>query len=503
MATATYILDVDWNNDGTYDGGDEAVTADLIEVTFTTGRQTADPLSGSAGAGVLTAVLRNDADKYNQFNGTSPLVDQLLPGRAVRLRTTAPSAKTLWEGILDSVIPEVKYPNRKRARLRALGPLSTLTDTKVSISMQTAVATGALITAVLDAAGFSATARDLDTGTVTPSRFWTDSKRNAIALIQELEQSEGGFVRESHDGDIVFEEQDVRQTDTRAATSQAVFTDEEIPASGELGYDRIEQQEPLAQVYNDLRATVQSYSVQSLAVLWTHPEATTAAGSPSIPAGESITVWANYPTPQSALEAVAVDAWTTPVENTDYEANTADDGTGSDISADASIVTTKFADACKLVITNNNASTMYLTLLQLRGTAVHADDPVTVQAEDATSQTAYGIRTFRRSEQARWVPTTAVAQTFLDERLLLYKDPQPVVRLSFNANKDSDHLDEAIAREVSDRITVGAQNVVGLGFEQDFFVEHISHRIILGTSHRVEYLLSSTANFDTFWSTLR
>ncbi len=498
MATATYVLDIDWDGDGVWDGGDEDVTSDLIRVQFVTGRKSADVLAGEAQAGRLVATLRNDDDKYNAFNGSSALFGDLLPGRLVRLRTTAPSSKTLWQGVLDKIEPTVRWPGRKRVKITALGPISTLADTKVNISMQSSSTTDVLIEEILDAVDWPSADRDMDTGAVTVTRFWTSDKRLALNLIRELEASENGFLRESHDGDIVFEKDGARQTDTRANTVQATFND--APTGSELPFEHIAQAEPLAQVRNDIRTSVRNFSVQSLAVLWTHPEATTSAGSPSLAPAETLTFWARFPNPSSATEAVAVDAWTTPVSTTDYTANTADDGTGTDRTADLGIVVTKFAEAMKIEVTNNHGSdTVYLTLFQARGTAVHVSDPVEVQAEDATSQGDYDVRTFDRGQRAAWVPDTATAQAWADNQLLLFKDPQPVVTLRYLANLSSDLLDEAIEREVSDRINVGAANSAGLGFAQDFFVERIAHDIRLGINHRVEYLLSSTAAFDTFW----
>lgn len=494
---ATYVLDVDWDNNGTFDGGD--VTADLVRVRFVTGRQGGNILTGQAQAGELLATLRNDADKYSPFNSGSALSGSLLPGRLVRLRTTAPSAQTLWQGELESITPSVAWPRRKRVTLRALGPLARLTGTEVNMAMATSLDTGALVDDVLDAAGFptGASFRDIAIGDVTVTRFWLTDRRPALLVIRELEATENGFLYESQDGKVVFDQDGARQADSTSLNSQATFSDN--ATGSELKYSRVQQEEPLAQVYNDIRATVTRYTVQAVAVLWTHPEATVAAGSPSIASGASLTVWARFPNPASATEAVAVDAWTTPVDNTDYEANTADDGTGTDISADISIVMSGFADAAKLVVTNNNASTAFLTLLQLRGTAVHADDPVTVQAEDATSQADYGLRTFRRGDRARWVPDTATAQSWASEQLELFKDPQPIMELEYLANTSPGHLTEALTRRLSHRITLEAKSDVGLGIEQDFYVERIAHDIDLGVRHRVSYVLSSTTAFDAFW----
>lgn len=491
---ATYVLEIDWDNNGTFNGGVEDVSAFLRSVRWSMGRTDVNVLGGRASAGVLSATLYNTDNRFNSFNSGSPLAGNLLPGRAVRLRMTAPVTVTLWQGEIESITPTVTGNQVKRAEIRAFGPIAQLTGVSVRMAMSTALTTGALVDDVLDAAGYpaGAGAREIDAGNVTVTRFFTGGNdRDALGLIRELESSESGFWRETKDGKLRFEDSTHRQD--HSATSQATFSD----ALSNLIYTQIEQIEPLDQVFNDIEGNIQLYSVQSLAVLWTHPEANVNGTAPEIGPGEVVTYFANYPNPASASEAVAVDAWTTPVDTTDYTANSASDGTGANHTSDIGIVVTKFDTSMKVVITNNAAVSVFLTLLQARGTAVHVLDPVPINAEDATSQTAYGLRRFVRS--APWVPTTRLGQGWADQQLEIHKDPQPAVRLGYVANRDTAHLTEAANRAISDRITVDADGAAGFGFNQDFFVERIAHEVQSGGAHRVEYILSSTAGLDEFW----
>lgn len=494
MALGTYVLEVDWDDSGTFDGGTEDITAYLFSVRCSTGRTNVNVLGGKAAAGTLVAVLQNEDDRFNSFNASSPLTGNLVPGRLVRLRMTSPTAATLWQGKLESITPSVTNRNTKRAEIRAFGPLADLTEIKVRMAMGTSLTTGALVDDILDAADYptGASYRDIDTGNVTVTRFFTNGERDALQLSRELEASESGWFRESKDGKLKFEDSTHRQD--HSGTSQATFRD----IAGNLRYNHIQQIEPLGQVYNDIITRVRLFSVQSIATLWQHPEANTTGDAPLIGPGETVTYWANYPNPASATQAVAVDAWTTPVSSTDYTANSTSDGTGTDHTSDIGIVATKFDTSMKLAVTNNAAVAVYLTKLEARGTAVYVLDPVPVNAEDATSQTTYGHRQFDR--QAPWVPTTVLAQGWCDQNLEIFKDPQPAVRLSFLANRDTSHLTEAANRAVSDRVTVDADGAVGFGFDQDFFVERVSHSIgQSGAVHNVEYLLSSTAGLDEFW----
>jgi hypothetical protein len=58
--------------------------------------------------------------------------------------------------------------------------------------------------------------------------------------------------------------------------------------------------------------------------------------------------------------------------------NTAADGSGTDKTANCSIAFTNLGSTAKVVITNNSASTIYVTRLNLRGVAVYEKSAVTV-----------------------------------------------------------------------------------------------------------------------------
>ena len=97
-----------------------------------------------------------------------------------------------------------------------------------------------------------------------------------------------------------------------------------------------------------------------------------------------------------------------PVENTDYDANTAQDGSGTDISSQITVShpnTSDFNGRGTIVRVKFGATAGFLTLLNLRTlNALTFDDPVIVLAEDSTSKTAFGQRI--KSIVARWTRET-------------------------------------------------------------------------------------------------
>lgn len=486
MSTAVYKLSVDWNLNGVFTDAGEDVTSRLQSLSWGYGRDYASQLRGRSTAGILEAVLDNRSGDYSSFSTASPLYGNILPGRPVKLETTAPSAVTLWRGFLDSIIPKPSIHGDDKAILRAIGPLGQIGQKEAAIAMQTSVTTDVPVAAILDDAGWSATARDLDTGKTTLERYWCDQK-GAITALREVEDTEFGFLREQRDGDIAYENRHHRLV-TPHTISQATFSD----AAGGLTYANIEQADPLGEIFNVIESIIRDFTIGSLAVLWTLSEV------PCIQPSLSRVFWAQCPNPDSPTDAVAVNAWTTPAATTDYTANSQAGGGGTNMTADIGVAVSKTGNTMKITLTNNNATTpAYITLLQARGTPITVNDPIKVSSEDSASQTAYGKRTY--INPAEWLANTDEADSYTQFVLSIYKAPIPVLTLTYNANRDATHMTEALARDVSDRITIVATNDAGLGINQDFFVEAIRHKVDAHKVHWVEYDCSPASAFGGFF----
>lgn len=68
MAKGTYVLAVDWNNDGDWSDSGENITARTLNIEFRRGNDYASQLVGKAVAGVLIADLNNESGDYSTFN---------------------------------------------------------------------------------------------------------------------------------------------------------------------------------------------------------------------------------------------------------------------------------------------------------------------------------------------------------------------------------------------------------------------------------------------------
>ncbi len=504
MVRADYKVLVDWSNDGDFTGTGEDVTArTLVPLEVERGRDYASALTGRSVAGNARIILNNESGDYSSFSTGSPLAGNLVPGRKVQVQAgggefpfvfehTFPEAP-LFTGHIDRLVPIADPHGVDKVILEAWGVLGHYNQKDVEIAMQTSRRTDQAIGDILDAAGFPAAGRTLATGQTTMTRFWQDRARFLTAL-RTVEETEGGFIKELRDGGIEFEDRHKRLKSPHT-TSQATFTDAGGGATERYQY--VEQLDPLPFIFNTFEAEVFIYTVESLAVLYTHEE--TGADSPLLVPGESRTFWFNYPGPDAATNGFAVDAWTTPVSSTDYTANSASGGGGTDLTADIGVAVSKLSNAMKVTFTNNHATLpAYLTLIQGRGTAVTVSDPIRVRGTDATSEAAYGERSF--TAQTRFFPDSGEAQDWCNYNLAIYKDPVPIITLRVNGNTSEEMRAQVFQRDLSDRITLTATGNANLGINEDFFIEGERHTIGPGGEHWTEWVLSPADGYSLFWA---
>ena len=500
MANGTYVLAVDWDDDGSFADAESDVTSRTFKVEFKRGRNYASQLVGDTISGSLKATLNNESGDYSSFNTSSPIYGKILPGRKVRLTgNDGTTTYTLWEGFLERIEPVASAKSADIANMVCIGPLGYLNRFEVSTEMKTKIKTGAAFSDVLDEAGWPDADREIDDGIVTMPHFWADRTATFKAL-RTIEDTETGIIEESPDGKIRWRDRHARSVDARSTTSQATYSD----ASGaSLPYMSIFQIDPLKFVFNDLRGDVQLYTgvwvldadalgegtilAADPEVLWTFPES--GSSSPTISAGEAKVF--------TAVSTSGVDSWSDLTATTDYTANDAADGSGTDRTSSISLALVKKSQSMRITVTNGHSGTVYLTKLQAQGNALVAKDKVQVGADDSTSQTTYGKRTF--PHPGAFMPDTQEVQNWADFHVAVWKDPVPLLRVTMAANRSVAALTDTYSRDLSDLVTVEADNNAGLGVDTLFFVESVQHRIDNMLQHRATYTLSEAAGYSGFF----
>ena len=503
MVIPRFNLFVDWDDDTLYTGAGEDVTARLrAPLTWSTGRDYASQLNGKAIAGVLVAFLDNDSGDYSSFNTSSPLTGKLKTGRRVQLQGgshgfpyTFPivfAGGARWTGRLEKLTPLPNVHGHNLVRLEAWGPLAFINQEDIELAMSADILTGTAVANVLDEVGWPFGDRDIDVGQTTMSRFWVN-ERKALGALRDIEVTEAGFLRESKGGDVVFEDRH-RRLKSPYRTSQAAFSDALGATLGYGGQPR--QKDPAETVFNKFSVDIQTYTVGALAVLWTLAES--GANSPQLAPGETRNFWANYPNPDSPMDAFVVDAWSDLVDNTDYEANTQSGGGGTDTSADLAVAETKFGNRMKIAVTNNGALSCFLTLLQAQGTPVSRNDPIRLSYEDTVSRDEHGERSFDNPPD--FIPTSTEGEDWCRFHVSMYKDENPILEaITIDGNRDHAHMVQALTRDISDRITIVANDGAGLGINGDFFIEHLAWVLREGNRFACTMQLSPAAGYSDFW----
>lgn len=498
-----YSLLVDWNADGDYTDANDDITGDTLSLTWTRGRDYASQLTGNSIAGKLTAVLLNNGGKFSPSNTSSALSPNLIPGKSIQVQAGEGTFPYLfpisfedvprWTGRIERITPSPTSDDVKTCTIEAFGVMGYLNQFALQLATQTDRRTDQAIGDVLDGVGWPSADRTLDTGLTTIPRFWV-SGLNVIEALRKLEEVEAGFVGESKDGKVFFQNRYHRLTETTSTTSQVTFSD---ATDADNPYIELIQEDPLTTIANHVEASVRTYATASVAVLWTHPE--TGSDSPTLAAGQSKTFEAIYPNPSSGNDAVEVNAWTTPVATTDILANTASDGSGTNKTSDITISASKSGERMSITLANSaTGSDVYLTKIQARGTAVTTLNPVVVRAIDTDSKTTYGERKY--VAESRFFPDTTLAQQWCDYQLSIYESPLDILTLRYSA-LINDNIEPALNLDISNRITVVGTNAAYLGFSTDFFIESVAHTVSDGGSnHMVEWELSpATQGYSQFW----
>ena len=484
---ATYKVEVSWVGGTAFTGTSDDVTAYVTFAEWRRGRQFASQLLGKALAGQAFIHLNNAGGTFSSQNGNSPIYGSLLPGRAVRISSTAPTSTVLWRGVVDVIENKISLNGDHKAVLKCVGPLSFVDEREVRISTQVDKLTGSIVGTILDDANWPAADRAVDDGQTQINYYWVQDKP-ALDALREVEATEGGYVGESKDGKIVFEDRQHRLTGTHIVP-QATFSDS---STATLWFTDLTQDDPLRAVRNTFEAETKQFVTTAGTVVWTLPQTGTA--SPPIKYGGTIATEPRYPGPTSPAGAVSIASWGTQT----FAVNTQADGGGSDITANCTgTILATAAQSVSLKITNTGLLDGYVTAWSVFGTPIIAQAKTTVRVEDGASQNIYGRRTF--VNPAQHIPSVQEAQDWGLFQVSIYKDALQILHMTFNANRDVTHMTQALTRDVSDLITIQATSRSSLGISDLFFIEHETHQLSEDRVHQVTWDLSPAVGYGGFW----
>lgn len=509
------------------------ITDEIEHISFTYGRDGANPLTGDIVAGSCQITVRNDNDDWSSYNasgayysGTSrPWIGRLL---IVNFSGDSESSigarrQQAWLGYVVSVKPTVVLSPTggkiKRAIINARGPLmyaarQAFMTRKFGESHNSYKTTSnclrGMLSDTVSQSGLSTyymyppQDSELLAGIPNPERFigkripermWVKPGESYLSAARRLADFEGGDLIEARNledaNDIVGLNTFFMQAgDYRTKWQYAIapedsllFTDEaraDLDAT-DIPIQYIELINTTDDIYNHVECEVASYEAGSTEVLWTLPEANTTDGTaPFLAMGESVIYTFTYPSELASAGVVGVDSFTTPLaEPTDLDMNSLPDGTGSSLNSNG-FAAVSWQGVNRVQVTVNNISAaggLYITKLQVRGAPLIKNASTVISAKDSTSIAAYGIRTYRRKNDLE--TNVEEAQSWVARTLARYKDPRPALKLVFSPNYSDNAALAGYRIQVGDRIEVkaNATDGCGLGFQEYFYVERISHDI--------------------------
>lgn len=209
----------------------------------------------------------------------------------------------------------------------------------------------------------------------------------------------------------------------------------------------------------------------------------------------SVVLQCPYRDPAQRAQRVGGVDMVAPVASTDYVGNTAEDGSGADITSQFTVTSVPGGNSAAVTVTNNGPLDGWLTTLQLRGRGLYNFEPVISDIRDDASIAAYGENPLAYDMPYQALPANALdtAQFLLN----LNKSARTrATTVTYLANWSMETVEQAFNLAISDRvsITCAAAGLDGAVF----FVNGITMEIRRSGLVLVTYDLSP-ADLTEYW----
>jgi hypothetical protein len=402
---------------------------------------------GTAGFSVINANRM-----YSPENPSSPLYGNLDAARQM-------SGQVLFGGAVYPLVPgrvddfnvNVDRDNRT-VDFTFQDPSAAFATTPVSTAAYNGIRTGAAISAVLDAVGWTGQ-RDIDLGsTIMP--WWWLSNTAAGNAINDLVLSEGtpAIAYVAPDGTFTFRDRHHRLVRQASVFSQAKFAAGEVdcaapPVTG-YGYTSLS---PYANGWRDIINSA-TFSVDQRvpdvapSVVWS------TSATIAIPTGSQVSVTAAASDP--FIQAIV------PQSGVDFTA------TGGTVTATLD----KTSGQTVTISLTASLADSVVTGLQLQAVTLPVATTVLVSSSDPSSIAQHGEQDY--PQDAPWAGV-GDAQAIADVVQLRYSQRRPTIQLNIPST-DAAHYLQVLTRTISDLITVENDE---LGMLADFYVEHVAHAL--------------------------
>jgi hypothetical protein len=487
--TITYTVVVDLNNDGDFVDTDESLSIDVVSMHWRLGM--AAPYDSISTPAEAQITVRNTTQKYSPET-VGALT--LLPGKYLRIIANDGVTNYVhFTGIIERVEPLAGTLGKRMAVIHVVSAERQLKQAVVRLAPQINVRADEVINAVMDAvplrrpilkgiAALDVTGNaELDSNAVLADAFgrsletakstftyvgdtWAEGIPADDAIRQIVESERGRFFFNRFGDGIFFNRHHTLLDTTSLETFDNNADELEYAYAGDLA--------------NRVTVTITPRSIGSTGtVLW---KVDSAQRISAVSGRELIAHYRD--SDKRSIGALTVLPL---IKGVDYNANTAADGTGIDITAyvDVSLLRADFS-AATLNLYNSVGVTAYiLPGMQLRGTPLYRDDLLTIEQTDWTSVTFYGLRALNFDLSS--LTSNEEAEQLARYELVRRAMPHGTLRrIHLNTIK---HAAPILERSILERITVEDAQT---GHDADYFIVTEEHTVDLGgLRHRATWLL--------------
>jgi hypothetical protein len=304
------------------------------------------------------------------------------------------------------------------------------------------------------------TATDFEPG-IEPFPYSLDtaafSAQPALSEFKKIADSERGLLYIKADGTLKGEGRHSRLLMT---TSGWTLSENDIVALS-LPSTRDE-------IINTLRVTVHPRKVTATPTDIVYSQANVI----ELSAGASKLLLGAFRDPDTGLAIGATDIQTL-IPITDYTANTASDGSGTDLTSFVTVTVLVGPSGLNMTVENGAAVTGYLTFLQVRGRAIRDTVPFTMEAHDDASIALNGEHAV--IIDMPYQANADVGQGAADYYLSKYSTAFAQARSVSVTGRTTALMSAMLARDISDRITI-SETVTGVN--NDYFINAVELRVL-------------------------
>jgi hypothetical protein len=408
VRTITQKIEIQWN-----------LTDWVDETTYLLSVMGNEKMEGDSGEGVASTLdfeLDNTTDRFSPNNSSSELYAYLKPRVPVRVSITIDQEYRLFTGYIKNIHPNTKS---RVCSFECFDNQVLVYNAQTNGIVYEDKRSDELLETLAGLAGLVPAQYSFDVG-VHSVNFGYFENRNVWPVMGEIAVAERGRIFFDREGILTFwnrdkfgtqnpvceltldnwiadtdysvAEHDIKNAVIVKATPRAAFPIQAVWANGDIQY---------LDPYTDTLVYV--------------------------PAGLTQDAWLDLEDPCSTF--------ITPVQNTDFTANSAIDGTGDDLTSSISIDTfTNFGNAVFISVKNNSAQDAYLTKFQVRGTPVRIINWVKVTALEELSVLKYGRQEVEIENN--FIDSESTAWEIAEEELYRKKESINLFRINIVGNPD-------------------------------------------------------------------